>query len=154
VIAPAPAPADARGPLGGIPPAVALFALALVAMGVLHFAVPRPFDAIMPRVLPAGWRRPLTYLSGVAEIACGVLMAVPRTRAVGGRLTALLLLAVWPANIDAALRGGYPWGGPAGSEVAAWVRVPLQLPMIWLALRIARRADARAAGRPGGTAEA
>lgn len=132
--------------LGGIPPAVAAFALALVAMGVLHLAVPRPFDAIMPRALPRGWRRPLTYLSGVAEIACGVLMALPRTRSLGGRLTVVLLLAVWPANIDAALRGGYPVAGPIGSATAAWLRVPLQLPLIWLALRIARRGPAVGTG--------
>lgn len=136
-------PHTRRLPLG-----VAVFAGALVAMGVLHFVAPRPFDSIIPRAFPAEARRPLTYASGVAEIACGTLMALPRTRRLGGRLTALLLLAVWPANIDAALRGGYPGlDGFAGTATAAWLRVPLQIPLIWGALRIARRAGTSEGGR-------
>jgi uncharacterized membrane protein len=128
-------------PAPRVPLGVGLFAGAIMAVGVLHFVAPRPFDAIIPRALPAEARRPLTYASGAAEIACGALMAVPRTRRLGGRLTTVLLLAVWPANIDAALRGGYPGlAGFAGSAAAAWLRVPLQLPLIWWALRIARGA--------------
>ena len=114
------------------------FGLALVGMGVLHFLVPRPFDAIMPRVLPEETHRPLTYASGVAELAAGALLLRPSTRRLGGRLAFWLLLAVWPANIDAALRGGYPIEGFAGTTAAAWIRVPLQLPMLLIARRAAR----------------
>jgi uncharacterized membrane protein len=110
-------------------------------MGLLHFLVPRPFDAIIPRAFPEEVRRPLTYASGVGEITCGVLLLAPRTRRLGARLTVLLLLAVWPANIDAALRGGYPGlSGFAGSALAAWLRVPLQIPLILWALVVGRRA--------------
>ncbi len=125
-----------------VPVGVGVLAGALITMGVLHFLVPRPFDSIIPRALPEGSRRPLTYASGVAEIVCGALLLSPRTRGVGGRLTALLMLAVWPANIDAALRGGYPGlSGVAGSSLGAWLRVPLQIPLIWFAWRIGQRAD-------------
>ena len=48
--------------------------------GVLHFAVPRVYDDIIP--VPLGrWDRELTYLSGVAELACAgrpsVLVPLP-----------------------------------------------------------------------------
>jgi uncharacterized membrane protein len=130
------------GPADRSPRPVGAVVLAglLLVLGVLHLAVPRPFDAIIPRALPAASRRPLTYASGAAELVCGALLLVPRTRRLGGWLTAALLLAVWPANVDAALRGGYPGlSGFAGSAAAAWLRVPLQLPLLWVALRTARR---------------
>ncbi len=125
-----------------VPLGVGLFAGALIGMGLLHFLVPRPFDSIIPRVLPEATRRPLTYASGVAEIVCGGLMLAPRTRRLGGRLTALLMLVVWPANIDMALRNGSPTLG--GNALLLWLRVPLQIPLIAYALHISRRAD-----RPG-----
>ena len=69
-----------------LPIGVGVFAGALILMGLLHFISPKPFDSIVPRLFPAATRRPLTYLSGVAEIVCGALMVVPRTRRLGGRL--------------------------------------------------------------------
>lgn len=124
-----------------VPPGVGLLAAAMLGAGVLHFVAPKPYDSIMPSILPESTHRPLTYASGAAEIAVGAMMLVPRTRALGGRLTALLLLAVLPANIESALRGGYPLDGFLGSTTAAWLRVPLQFPLIWWALRIARAAE-------------
>ena len=111
----------------------------LLGVGTLHFVSPKPFDSIIPRALPEEARRPLTYASGVVEVAAGAMLLAPRTRRLGGRLAFWLILAVWPANIDAALRGGYPGlPGVVGGATAAWIRVPLQLPLLWLAHRIAR----------------
>lgn len=124
-----------------VPLTAGLLAGLLVATGILHFVAPRPFDAIIPRIFPPEARRPLTYASGAAELACAGLMLVPRTRALGGRLTVLLLLAVLPANVDVALRGGYPFGGFAGTATAAWLRVPLQIPLILAARAVTRRAE-------------
>lgn len=120
--------------------------------GVTHLLAPRFFDAIMPRAIPDPAHRPLTYISGAAEICVGVAMLVPRTRRIGGTLTAGLLLAVLPANIDAALRGGYPGlDGFAGSAGFAWARIPLQIPLIIWALSIGRRAEARGSQRTSAT---
>ncbi|MGI9015969.1 MAG: DoxX family protein [Euzebya sp.] len=125
-----------------VPLGVGLLATVMVAAGVLHFVAPKPYDSIIPRVLPDAYRRPLTYASGVAEMTVGVMMLVPRTRRLGAQLTALLLVAVWPANIDAALRGGYPGlDGFFGTPTAAWLRVPLQLPLILWAAWLARRSS-------------
>ncbi len=79
-----------------------LMAAALFGMGVLHFVVPKPFDSIVPPKLP-GRARTYTYASGVAEIGVASALAVPRTRRLGGRLAAALLIAVFPANIQFAV---------------------------------------------------
>lgn len=116
-----------------------LLAVVMIAAGALHFISPRPYDAIIPRVFPAEARRPLTYASGAAEIVCGVLLLIPSTRALGGKLTALVLVAVLPANVDAALRGGYPvLNGFWGTSLVAWLRVPLQIPLIMWAWSVRR----------------
>lgn len=105
----------------------------MIGAGTLHFVVPRAYDRMVPRAL--GRPRPWTLASGVAEITAGVLLAVPRTRRAGAWFTAALLVGVLPANVDAAVRGGMPARGWLGSATAAWLRLPLQIPLIWWALR-------------------
>ncbi|MEV0050801.1 hypothetical protein AB0H34_09945 [Saccharopolyspora shandongensis] len=105
--------------------------------GVLHFLVPRPFDAIVPRSLP-GSARTWTRLSGVAELGCAGLVAFPRTRRLGGRLSSLLFAAVFPANVTMALawrRRSLPW------QVIGFARLPLQIPLVLWARRVARDAE-------------
>ncbi len=114
--------------------AVAL-AVFLLAAGLAHFAFPRPYQRIVPRILnhPAFW----VGLSGGAEIGCAALVAYPRTRRVGASLAIVLFVAVFPANVKVALGGGvpsqaFPWVSPA----IAWLRLPLQIPLIlWAARR-------------------
>lgn len=109
----------------------------LVAAGALHFVIPRPYERIVPRAL--GNARELVAATGVVEIAVGVLIAIPRTRRVGAWLAVVLFVMVWPANWQMALDGGLRGGGPiSGSPALAWVRVPLQLPLIAWAYRHAR----------------
>lgn len=113
--------------------ATALAAL-LAAAGTTHFAAPRPFDAIVPRVLP-GPPRTWTYLSGAAELAVAAAVAHPRTRPLGGLAAAALFTAVFPANVKMAvdLRHAAP-----AVRAAAWARLPLQIPLILWGLRTAR----------------
>ena len=115
--------------------AVAL-AVFLLTAGLAHFAFPRPYRRIVPRILkhPAFW----VALSGGAEIGCAALVAYPRTRPVGASLAIVLFVAVFPANVQVALDRGipgepFPWGSPA----IAWLRLPLQIPLILWAQRIA-----------------
>jgi uncharacterized membrane protein len=74
--------------------------------------------------------------SGVAEVASGLLLAVPRTRRIGGWLAALTIVAVYPANIqmaiDATRKGSKPM------MLATWLRLPMQFPMLARALRMTR----------------
>lgn len=106
----------------------------LATAGVLHFAVPAPFDSIVPRSLP-GSPRTWTYLSGVAELTVAVAVAYPRTRRVGGLAAAALFAAVFPANVKMAM--DWRHASPAKRAVA-FGRLPLQAPLIAWALRVAR----------------
>ena len=108
--------------------------------GVTHFTNPGFYDPIVPRWMP-GPPRAWTYASGVAELVCAGLMLRAKTRQVGGWASVVTILAVWPANWQVALDGGIADAKPPMNSAALnWARVPLQLPMLWGALRVARGA--------------
>lgn len=115
----------------------------LGAAAVAHFAVPQVFDAIVPRWVPGPARR-WTYLSGVAEGACALMLAVPATRRVGGAAAAGLLLAVYPANVEMTRTAWRRWRRqPDAAPRAVWLagtilRLPLQVPLVTAALTAAR----------------
>src|SRR4051794_18142275 len=102
-------------------------------MGVLHFAVPKQFDNIIPTWVP-GRPRTWTYLSGAAELGSGVLLANESTKRAGGALGAATLVAVYPANVQMAFdnKPTTPFA------VGIWLRLPMQFPMIAWALKHAR----------------
>ena len=108
--------------------------------GVMHFVKPEFFDAIVPSWMP-GDPRTTTYASGAVELASAALLATPRTRRFGGWFTAATFVGVFPANIWAAIDGGmHDMDPPFNSPAAAWIRLPLQLPLIWWAVSVARSA--------------
>lgn len=112
----------------------------MIGAGTLHFAIPASYARIVPRVFGPEVARTLVLASGAAEITVGLLLVVPRTRRLGAWLTAALLMAIFPANVQMALDGGIPGEGfPLGSPVAAWLRLPLQVPLVWWAVVHARR---------------
>lgn len=118
-------------------PSARLLAGLLATAGVGHFAVPGKFDAIVPRSLPGG-ARTWTYLSGVAELAVAAAVAHPRTRRRGALAAAALFAAVFPANV----RMAHDWRHrPAPQRAVAYGRLPLQAPLVWWALRVARDTD-------------
>jgi uncharacterized membrane protein len=116
------------------PTAAAGLVTLLTSSGVLHFAVPAQFDAIVPTQLP-GTARTWTHLSGAAELVIAVLIAIPRTRRIGGLLAALLFVAVFPANVKMAI----DWSTrPAWMRAMAYGRLPLQIPLVLWALLVCR----------------
>jgi len=124
--------------------ALAGLAILLGGSGTLHLAVPKPYRRIVPAPL-ARWRSDVVTLSGLAEIGCALLLLVPRTRHVGAYATALLFVAVFPANVQMAVDGGYPDARFPGNHAAvAWLRLPLQAPLIWWALSFRHRPEAPA----------
>ena len=96
---------------------------------------PEHFDRIVPPALP-GPARGYTYASGVAELGVAGLLAVPRTRRLGGLAAAALFVAVFPANVQMA----YDWrhDSPRRRAIACG-RLPLQGLLIAQALHVARR---------------
>jgi uncharacterized membrane protein len=92
-----------------------------VLAGSFHFLRPGVYVKIMPPYLP--WPRQLVYLSGIAEVALGVLVLIPRYRVPAAWGLIALLLAVFPANLHMAL---HPELFRKISPVALWLRLPLQ----------------------------
>ncbi len=106
--------------------------------GVMHFVAPTPYRRIVPAPLrdqAAG----VVAVSGVCEVACAALLALPRTRRFGACATAALFVAVFPANVQMALDSGHPDAShPLNNAALAWLRLPLQLPLILWALSARR----------------
>lgn len=102
--------------------------------GVLHFAQPEPFDKMIPPRLP-GSPRAWTYGSGAAELAVAALLAMPRTRHIGGYAAAALFVAVYPGNLQMA------WDArrrPAKQQAVTVGRLPMQFDLVRRALQVAR----------------
>lgn len=112
-----------------------LFGPGFVLAGILHFVIPRTYEAIMPDYLPA--HRALVYASGAAEIASGAALLHPRTRRLGGRLSIATLVAVFPANVHMALHPERYTRIPGGRP-ALLGRLPLQAVFIAWARAAAR----------------
>jgi uncharacterized membrane protein len=77
-------------------------ALLFVGAGVAHFVHPEFYARLVPPALPAP--RLLVAVSGVAEIAGGVGLLVPKLRRPAGYGLIALLIAVFPANVYMAAR--------------------------------------------------
>jgi uncharacterized membrane protein len=99
-----------------------------VVAGAGHFIVTRVYVQIVPDYLPA--HRELVLLSGVAEIAGGLGVMIRPTRRAAAWGIILLLIAVLPANIWMVQ---HPERFPAIPLWVLWLRLPLQLPLIWWA---------------------
>jgi uncharacterized membrane protein len=112
-----------------------LFGPIFMLAGILHFVIPRAYEAIMPDYLPA--HRHLVYASGVAEIAGGACTIHPRTRRFGSSLSIATLLAVFPANVHMALHPERFRKVPGGRR-ALLARLPLQGVFVVWALRAGR----------------
>ena len=100
--------------------------LALVVMfvftGATHFSSMKyDYAAMVPELLPSGlW---MIYFTGALEIAGAAGLLVPRLRRTAGMCLALLLVALFPANVNAALQDIPFRGDPA---TTLWLRAPIQ----------------------------
>ena len=122
---------------------------AFVGAGTMHFVRPDFFEAIVPDWVPDA--QLANRLSGAAEIALGLGLLVPSTRRISALGLVGVLAAVFPANVDMALNDVEVTPGddgrmersvgtaPGPGRVVNWVRLPLQVPMVWAMLREARR---------------
>lgn len=113
--------------------ALSLAAL-LAATTTVHFVRPHVFDVAVPDWLP-GRKLDWEIGSGFAELACAVLVAHPRTRRLGGYAAAALFVAVFPGNLAMV-----PKARTSRERAITLLRLPLQVPLVWWAWRVARPA--------------
>jgi uncharacterized membrane protein len=115
--------------------------------GASHFtSLKHDFAAMIPPPLTGSlWA---VYGTGVLEIAGAIGLLLPGFRRIAAICLALLLLAIFPANVYAAVSGTLVRGQPATS---LWLRTPLQV--FWMAAlwwsTIRRRSQHDRAALPG-----
>jgi uncharacterized membrane protein len=119
-------------------------AIMFLVTSTAHFSgMKHDLAAMMPEPLPDGlW---VIYLTGVFEIAGAVGLLIPRTRRLVGICLVLLLIAMFPANVNAALNG-IPLGGEAPTPL--WLRTPMQILFIAMVWWTAIKEYPKEAGRP------
>ena len=102
-----------------------LLAIAFIFAGANHFFNPQFYLRIMPAYLP--YHLFLVYLSGVFEMAFGILLLIPRFSRLAAWGIIALLIAVFPANIYMAMNTEL---FPEFNPLLIWLRLPLQLVII------------------------
>ena len=108
------------------------FSSLFLVSGTMHFLSPAPFLRIMPPFLP--WPVGLVAVSGAAEILGGIGLLTSAWRRSAAYGLALLLVAVFPANVYMAV-AHVPFPGVLGQSWLQWLRVPFQFVLIAWALR-------------------
>lgn len=106
---------------------IAIIILYLLA-GTNHFVHPDIYLQIMPPWLP--YHTVLNYLSGALEIIFATMMIFKATRNAGAWCLILLLIAVFPANMQMLINYIHQ------HHPATWIavaRLPLQIVLIWWA---------------------
>lgn len=90
--------------------------------GVNHFVNPEIYLQMMPPYLP--WPNALQLTAGGLEIIGGLGLLIPRLEKKAAWLLIIVLVGVFPANLELALNGGAPLDV---SPTMAWLRLPFQL---------------------------
>jgi uncharacterized membrane protein len=119
--------ADSRARLTGR----AIIGLFYLVAGVLHLASPAPFLRITPDWVP--YPGAIVALTGAAEVAGAIGLWTVRWRRAAATGLALYALCVWPANFNHMLID-LARPGDETNMLYHWVRLPLQIPLIWWTL--------------------
>jgi len=104
-------------------------------VGVLHFTDTSWFEPIVPPILGSAtfW----VLASGVVEIAVGICLILPKTREIGGYSSAVLLVALYPANLYMWMYDVELGDGASLSPSGHIIRLLVQIIGIMLSLWIA-----------------
>ncbi|WP_100012717.1 hypothetical protein [Lentibacillus sediminis] len=114
-----------------------LYSIILFGAGVLHFVHERSFRRIVPKALP--FRRAAVLITGVFEIIFSVLLWVKKGQHITGKLLALFMIAVFPANVYMAVKKISFRPGEEANPWVLWLRLPLQIPLVIGALKLGRK---------------
>ncbi|TGL24460.1 DoxX family membrane protein [Leptospira yanagawae] len=96
--------------------------------GILHFVKPDIFLKMMPVYFP--WPYELVLISGVAEIVGGIGLLFPSVSRFAAWGLILLLLSVFPANVNVAIHN-IQLGGYMSNSLYQWLRLPFQFVLIF-----------------------
>ena len=109
---------------------ISLYVMAVlyIIAGSYHFINTRFYSRMMPPWVP--WHMPIVYVSGAFEIILGVLLIPVMTRTYAAWGIIILLILIFPANIQMTLnfyrkKNPYLW--------ISVLRLPLQPVLIWWA---------------------
>jgi uncharacterized membrane protein len=96
--------------------------------GIAHF---NRMKQDLVRMVPAVFPQPLllVYFTGILELMGAAGLLLPRFRLLAGICLIALLIAMFPANVNAAIKGTTLAGKPA---TALWLRTPMQVLFIGL----------------------
>jgi uncharacterized membrane protein len=96
--------------------------------GANHFINPKMYEKIIPPLLP--YPSLINYSSGAFEILFALLLIPETTRSIGAWLIIILLIVVFPANIQMTLNY---WRTNDPKLWLTIIRLPLQFVLIWWA---------------------
>jgi uncharacterized membrane protein len=99
-----------------------------IVAGINHFIHPASYLGIMPHWVP--FHNAAVFVSGLCEVLFALLLLIPSTRRIAAWGIILLLIAVFPANVQMMLN--YLHEGKNGLWVTV-IRLPLQAVLIWWA---------------------
>ena len=120
-----PAPPRQRARIAGIAIVFLWFAIG----GLAHFVATETEMRIVPPYIP--WPKAAVLISGVFELLGAFGLAWRPTRRAAGIGLALLTIAVTPAHLYMLQR---PELFPSVPVAALWVRLPIQVALLWLIL--------------------
>ena len=127
-----------------------LLVIMFVVAGANHFRVPTIYLPVMPPYLP--WHEWLIAISGFAEIAGGIGVAIPATRRAAGWGLMALLVAIFPANLHMAVNQ-IQLPGIHLTTLELWLRLPLQVILMvwvwWVAIHPSPQGERLKGGTPG-----
>jgi uncharacterized membrane protein len=107
-----------------------ILGIAFIFVGVLHFVRPEGFVAIMPSWIPFHYF--WVYASGTVEIVGGIGLLIPKYRTTAGWTLFLLLIVVFPANINMAINEIQLPGQDPIPVWALWARLPFQFVLMYV----------------------
>ena len=108
--------------------------LLYIAAGINHFIHPLFYKKIMAAYIP--WHMAVIFVSGILEILLGIFIIPVLTRRVAAWGIIILLIAIFPANINMILNY------LNDKNPALWItilRLPLQIILIWWAYNFTKR---------------
>lgn len=106
-------------------------AIEWILFGSMHFSEPELTIAQLPNYFPAATKLPIVIVSGVAEVAVGVLILVPEMRKLAATGSLVLLVALLPAMYEILASGIDP---VKAEQIPEWLRVGLIPNNIFLAI--------------------